>query len=200
MRTLWDVEFAIAAPRAAHGRAGSRPGPRQLQPGRERRSPRRAATRRRPLGRRNRSQSRRRSRSAGVRATSPSAPTGRLVAFVRRRREARRSGTWPADSRIASVRRSTAERRSTANRRASAPTAALLAIGGLRHGRAPLGRPHREARPRARPGRRRRVHARVQPGRPDPRRLRLRARRVALGRCDRNPDRPEAHGRRAAGR
>ena len=37
--------------------------------------------------------------------------------------------------------------------------------------------------------------ARVQPGWPDPRRLRLRACRVALGRCHRSPDRPGAHRR-----
>ena len=44
-------------------------------------------------------------------------------------------------------------------------------------------------------GERRRDDARLQPRRPDPRRLRLRARRVALGRCHRSPDRPDAHGR-----
>ena len=106
-------------------------------------------------------------------------------------REARRSGMWPRARRSP---RSTATPRPRLFRRAQ-PRRALPGGRWLRQSRTRLGRPHPEARPRARPGRQRRVYPRVQPGRPDSRNLRIRARRVPLGRCDRNPDRPAAHRR-----
>ena len=76
--------------------------------------------------------------------------------------------------------RSTA-RRATRLSVALSPDGHLLAVGGFGTSRTRLGRPHPEARPRARPGRQRSVHPRVQPGRPDSRHLRIRARRRLSG-------------------
>ena len=176
MADALGCRFAIAAPWAAQrglddvgvSRASARTG---------RCSPRPASDRREALGRRDRSRRCGRIGDGSYAGDVAFSPTGPLVAFVvagylrsgRRRR--RGLGCGQALAGHDAARRRAAGRPRLGRR--PQPRRPLARGRRLGDRRTPLGRPRPEARPRARPDGGRRVLARVQPGRPDPRHLRL---------------------------